>query len=71
MSGTTAELKRVAIAIVRDEQPCRPNRLVKRLRSEHGASHRAANETLLTLIRDGLLRRTFSGKLVVPAGPSE
>jgi hypothetical protein len=66
MSGTTESLRWIAIGIVADCQPCRPNQLVKRLRSEYGASHRAANETLLTLIRDGRLRRTFSGKLVLP-----
>ena len=66
MPGTTPELRQIAVAIVAQAGTCRPNALVQQLRRDHGASHRAANETLLTLIRDGLLRRTWWGRLRVP-----
>lgn len=65
MPGTTAELQRLAIEYVSQYQPCTANRLVKALR-ENGASHRAANETLFALMRDGHVRRTWTGKLVLP-----
>lgn len=63
MGGTNQELRRAAIDYVASCQPCKPNDLLKWLRQSHEASHRAANETLLTLVRDGYLRRTFTGKL--------
>jgi hypothetical protein len=66
MLGTNEELKQAALEIVAELEPCRPNQLVKRLRQEYGASHRAANETLFTMMRDGRLQRTFTGKLRVP-----
>jgi hypothetical protein len=66
MAGTNQELRRIAIAIVGETQPCKPYELLRRLRKEYGASHRAANETILTLLRDGLLRTNFTGKLVLP-----
>lgn len=66
MPGTTPELKRLAIEIVAANQPCSPNYFKRALKREGGASERAANETLLTMIRDGELRRTWNGKLVLP-----
>ena len=60
------DFRQIAISIVSQNQPCKPNDLVKRLRKDHGASHREANETLLTMIRDRQLKRTFTGKLVLP-----
>jgi hypothetical protein len=65
MTGTTPQLQRLAIDIVANNQPCTPNALVKALRG-HGAGHRAANETLFALIRDGHVRRTWNGKLKLP-----
>lgn len=65
MPGTTAELQRLAIEFVVQHQPCTANRLVKAL-LETGASHRAANETLFALMRGGHVRRTWTGKLVMP-----
>jgi hypothetical protein len=65
MAGTNQQLRRIAIAIVAEDQPCRPYHLLGRLRNEYGASHRAANETLLTLIRDGLPTTDLHRKLMV------
>ena len=65
MPGTNEALRATAIQIVAAREPCKPNDLLKILRKEYGASHRAANETMLTLIRDGYLSTNFSGKLVV------
>jgi hypothetical protein len=59
-------LARAAIPVVAAEQPCKPNDLVSRLRKEYGASHADANQTMLALIRDGRLKRTFTGKLQLP-----
>jgi hypothetical protein len=59
-------LANAAVAIVAAGQPCKPNDLVVRLRKEHGASHAEANQTMLALIRDGRLKRTFTGKLQLP-----
>jgi hypothetical protein len=63
MAGTNEQLRRLGVEYVAANQPCRPNDLVRWLRKQCGASTRAANETLLTLLRDGYLRRTFTGKL--------
>ena len=65
MAGTTPELMRVGIEIVGANEPCKPRHLRKMLR-RHGASVRAANETLLILMRDGHVRRTWNGKLRLP-----
>jgi hypothetical protein len=59
-------LIQIALSIVSESQPCKANDLVKRLRKEHGASHQQANQTLLVLIRDGYVKRTLTGKLVLP-----
>jgi hypothetical protein len=65
--ATTSELLRnAAIEIVRQNQPCRPYDLLEALQQEHGASDRAANDTMFTLLRDGLLKRTGTGKLKLP-----
>lgn len=58
--------RQIAVAIVEQEQPCPANRLVSRLKHEFGANTAQANTTLLELIRDGAVRRTFTGKLVLP-----
>lgn len=67
MAGTTPELKALALAIIGANEPCTANHLVAALKRQ-GASTRAANETLFTLIRDGYVRRTWNGKLRLPAG---
>jgi hypothetical protein len=66
MGGTNEYFRQIAIEIVAENQPCRPYYLLGRLRKEYGASVRAANETMFTLMRDGILRRTFTGKLKLP-----
>jgi hypothetical protein len=55
----------LGIQIVAANEPCKPSYLRKVLR-QRGASVRAANETLLFLIRDGHVRRTWNGKLKIP-----
>jgi hypothetical protein len=62
MAGTTPELMRFALEIVRANEPCTANNLVKLLK-QSGAGTRAANEALLVAIRDGHVRRTWNGKL--------
>jgi hypothetical protein len=62
MAGTTPELMRLGLEIVGANEPCKPGYLRRVLR-QNGASVRAANETVLFLIRDGHVRRTWSGKL--------
>lgn len=65
MGGTNPELQGAAIQIVAASQPVTPYYLLGILRHQYGASHRAANETLFTLIHSGQLKRTFTGKLKV------
>ena len=65
MSGTTPELMQLAVEIVRANEPCTANHLRSSLKRQ-GASTRAANETLLTMIRHGYVRRTWNGKLKLP-----
>lgn len=65
MPATTPELMRLAAEYVGANEPCTANSLVKMLK-QSGASTRAANETLLFMIRDGHLRRTWNGKLTLP-----
>lgn len=65
MPGTTPELIRFALTVVGDHEPCSANQLRRTLR-QNGASVRAANETLLTLIRDGHVKRKWNGRLVLP-----
>jgi hypothetical protein len=66
MSGTNEYLRQAAITVVGQQQPCPPHQLQAILKRDYGASTRAANETLFTLMRDGYLRRTFTGKLALP-----
>jgi hypothetical protein len=66
MPGTNEDLKRAAIAVVGEMQTCRPHQLQSILQRQYGASVRAANETMFQLMRDGYLKRTFTGKLTVP-----
>jgi hypothetical protein len=66
VAGTNDSLRRVAIEVVGQNQPCRPYHLLGTLRQEYGASVRAANETMFTLLRDGLLKRTWTGKVKLP-----
>lgn len=65
MAGTNQSLKQAAIQIVRASQPCTPYHLLGALKRNYGADTRAANETLFQLMRDGYLKRTFTGKLKV------
>jgi hypothetical protein len=55
----------LGIEIVAANEPCKPRYLRKVLR-QNGASVRAANETLLFLMRDGYVRRTWNGKFKLP-----
>jgi hypothetical protein len=59
------ELMQFALQVVAANEPCKPGYLRKVLR-QNGASVRAANETLLFLMRDGRVRRTWNGKLRIP-----
>ena len=61
----TPELMQFALQVVAANEPCKPGYLRKVLR-QNGASVRAANETLLFLMRDGRVRRTWNGKLKLP-----
>jgi hypothetical protein len=61
----TPDLIRLGIEIVRANEPCKASYLRKALK-ERGANTRAANETLLILIRDKRVRRTWNGKLTLP-----
>jgi hypothetical protein len=63
--GASPEWIRLAMKIVEANQRCSANRLRMALRQQ-GASVRAANETLLILIRDGYVRRTWSGEAEAP-----
>jgi hypothetical protein len=66
MPYTSAHLRQAAVAIVRQYQPCSPYQLLGALRRDFGASHGEANVTMLTMIRDRQLRRTFDGQLTLP-----
>src|SRR5262245_33844660 len=61
-------LRRMAIACVANNQSCTANQLVARLR-EAGASQAEANGILFELIRDGPVRRTFTGDLYLDRPP--
>lgn len=65
MPGTDPQLQELAMAIVAQREPCKPNDLVKALKQQ-GASVRAANETLFALMQQGRVRRTWNGKLRLP-----
>jgi hypothetical protein len=56
---------RLGIEIVRANEPCKPNDLVRALKQQ-GASTRAANETLFGLMHRGYVKRTWNGKLKLP-----
>jgi hypothetical protein len=64
LAPTTPELMRLGLRTVAENEPCKPSLLRKVLRQQ-GASVRAANETLLILVRDGHVQRTWNGKLRV------
>lgn len=63
MSPVTPHLRAATVAILSELQPVSPNKLLKRLRTDFGASHREANEAMLRMIQEGSIRRTFGGKL--------
>jgi hypothetical protein len=65
MSGTNTDWLQLALEVVRANEPCKPATLRTALRRA-GASVREANETLLGMIRDGHVRRTWNGKLRLP-----
>lgn len=65
MPGTTPEWMQRGLEIVAANEPCSANVLRRELRGTD-ASVRAANETLLFMIRDGRVRRTWNGKLTLP-----
>jgi hypothetical protein len=62
----TPELRAAVVEVLAELGPTRPNKLLKRLRKEYGASHRAANETMFRMMHDGSIRRTFAGKVKLP-----
>jgi hypothetical protein len=62
MPGTNADWIRLGTEIVSQNEPCKPAHLRSALRRS-GASVRVANETLLVMIRDGHVRRTWNGRL--------
>jgi len=68
MPYTSQELQQIAIGVVAECQPCKPYDLLDRLKREYGASHGEANKTMLLLIRDGRLKRSFFGELTLPGG---
>jgi hypothetical protein len=63
--GTSPEWIRLALEIVGANQPYSANRLRSAL-IKRGASTSTANVTVLTVIRDGYVRRTWNGKLKLP-----
>jgi hypothetical protein len=65
VDSSNDELRKLAIAVVAENQPLKPSLLVEVLR-QRGASLLAANETLFTMLRDGHLSRTWNGKLELP-----
>jgi hypothetical protein len=65
-SNLDPDLSQIAITIVAARQPCSPYTLLDRLKNDFGASTAQANTTMLTLIRDGQIRRTSDGRLVLP-----
>lgn len=62
----SGDLRQFAIAVVARLQPCRPDALVSQLRLA-GASEARANRMILELIRDGSVKRTGFGELVLPS----
>ena len=66
MAGTGELHREAAIEFVRQNQPCRPYLLLGTLQKKYGASVQTANETMFTLLRDGLLKRTGTGNLKLP-----
>ena len=68
MAHRLDSLRKAAIAIVAQGQPCTANDLANRLQQGYGASHGEANRILLELSRDGPIRRTCLGELVMPGG---
>ena len=66
MPYTNEQLRQAGVAIVAEHQPCSPYQLLDTLKRDYGATHAAANATMLTLIRDGWLDRTFDGRLALP-----
>jgi hypothetical protein len=68
MSYTQEQLRQIAVTIVAKNQPCKPYTLLDILKRQYGASHGDANRTMLELIRDGRVKRTFFGDLVLPGG---
>jgi hypothetical protein len=65
MANRADDLRRLAVAIVAESQPVTPEEFMSRLR-QYGASQPEAYRTLLELLRDGQLTRTFFGELVLP-----
>jgi hypothetical protein len=68
MVGVSPELRQLAVQIVARNQPCSFNTVVNGLR-QYGLDTATANRTVLTLIRDGQIARTFTGQLRLP-GPA-
>jgi hypothetical protein len=66
MGGRNEQLMQIAVALVAEHQPYKAVDLVKRLQRDYGASQKAAGETLLYLLHDGLLKQTLTGKLILP-----
>jgi hypothetical protein len=63
--GTDYKLQQLALLLVKQSQPLDPHRFQEVLQAG-GHSVQAVNETLFGLIRDGRVKRTSTGKLVLP-----
>jgi hypothetical protein len=61
-----SELRAAVLQFLAEQGPVRPNKLLKHLRKNYGASQRAAGETMFRMIHDRSIRRTFFGKLRLP-----
>lgn len=66
MTNQIERLQQIAIRLVAETQPTSAVNVISRLKREAGASHHEANSTVLRLIRDGRVKRTFLGKLILP-----
>jgi hypothetical protein len=66
MRADTSQLRSAVLQLLAEQGPVRPNKLLKHLRKNYGASQRAAGETMFRMIHDGSIRRTFFGKLKLP-----
>jgi hypothetical protein len=62
----TSEMRAATMKLLSELQPVSMPKLKRRLRKDYGASEREANTTILKMIGEGAIRRTFFGKLKLP-----